>query len=154
MLTRLNFAVVCATAMSFVFPAFSCGQQVPKSYLEQTETVLKNNPTLSTGFNTPAKATARVVKPAKGVLELEFQSEEHAVKGTVTVVGPTTIIAKESVLGALVDACIDLGKDLLKAFPIVGDGGGIEGLGQKCVNVNVTGSNNTVNVGANGNVCQ
>ena len=152
MLTRLNFVLVCATAMSCVFPTFSYGQQVPKSYHEQTETVLKNNPTLSTGFKTPAMATARVVQPAKGVLELEFQSEVHGVKGTITVVGPTTIIANESVLGALVDAFIDLGKDILKVFPI--DGGGVEGLGQKCVNVNVTGSNNTVNVEANGNVCQ
>jgi hypothetical protein len=151
MLTRLNFAVICATAMSFVFPAFSYGEQVPKSYLEQTETVLRNNPTLSTGFTTPAKATVRVVNPANGVLELEFHSDEQGIKGTITVVGPTTIIAKESVLGALVDALINLGKDLLTAFPT---GGGIEGVGQKCVNVNVTGSNNTVNVVANGNVCQ
>ena len=103
--------------MSVLFPAFSDGQQVPKSYLEQTETVLRNNPTLSTGFTTPSRAIVRVVSPAKGVLELEFHSDEQGIKGTITVIGPTTIIAKESVLGALVDALINLGKDLLTAFP-------------------------------------
>jgi len=66
-------------------------------------------------------------------------------------VQPLLFIAKESVLGVLVDALINLGKDLLTAFPT---DGGIEGVGQKCVNVNVIGSNNTVNVMANGNVCQ
>jgi hypothetical protein len=111
----------------------------------ETATLLKDDPTLSSGFKTPHNATTQVIKPVTGGVVLRFRSED-GLEGVITFVGPKTMMDK-GFWGTLADSVIAMGKGLINHISDGGSGGG--GGSGGCLNVTVSGNQNqiTVNIG-------
>lgn len=121
--------------------ALVAGQQEksapPRITASETAALLKQDPTLTSGFKTPSGATARVAKPIKGGVAVHF-SRNDGVEGDLTVVGPPTVMTR-SFYEFVIDTAIKLG---LKT--------GDKKQGGKC-NLDL-GSNNVI-IGGVTNIC-
>ncbi len=118
----------------------SVGQTTKTVTSAETNTWLKSDPTLSQGFRTSNGTVVKVVKPKRGGYYGTFTTREGT-QGTITVVGPPTVLAR-GFLGDLIDLAIAVGKKLFS-----GEGGGDSGGGNSptnnnngCININFTGS--------------
>src|SRR5690242_7148898 len=98
----------------------------------QAEALLKHDPTVSSGFQSPEKATVRVTKVVEGGVALKFHRADGA-HGDLTVLGPPSVMEK-GWFGALVDVLHELIKGIQT------DGGGKGGADGGCGKFEVSGS--------------
>ena|SRR5215831_7318599 len=116
----VKFFCLCMLGSITALSASAQQQNIsPKPTQRQVADFVRNNPTLSSGFETQIqKATVRLVKQVPGGLMLRYATGN--VTGTLTVVGPTAVAFEKSLITDIIDGIVDEVKKILNR----GSGGG------------------------------